>query len=371
MHAFVKSDYLREGLLKILTVVNKKTSRPLLTNCLISAKNNSLEIIATDLEVAAKITCPADVKNVGEFCINAKNISDIIRELPEEQIELLKDENKNLLNIKCTNIKYSLVVASALEYPKMNFSSALNGFKIDSGKLLHCIDKISYAISNDETRPFLNGIFLQSLNSQLRAVAVDGYRLALIDIEDFHSSNKILEDGIIIPKKGIFEIKKLAESFPETELSVSIDESFIYVSVDGKYSIFVRLIAREFPKYQAHIPSKTVNSMMIDKKAFLSAIKRIRILANEKTNGVKLTLQHNKLSISGNHSVFGEAVEHLNINYSGDNISIGFNVRYLSDTLAVLPDSDVIFEFNNELNPVLVRSLDLPLFLGIIMPLKL
>ncbi len=371
MHIFVQSEILREGFNKILSVVDKKSSRPLLTNCLIIAKENHLELVATDLEVSAKIQCPADIRVSGELCINAKNISDILRELPNNQIELKKDPSDGILRLSCQDINFSLVVANPSEFPRMNFVSSLNSFEIAASKLLVCVDKISHAISSDETRPFLNGLFLQILDSKLRAVAVDGYRLALLDIEEFNGSHKILEDGIIIPRKGVYELKKLAESHSNETIKISVDDSFIYANVGEKYSIFIRLIAREFPKYQAHIPTKTSFSFSADKNVLVDAIKRVKILANEKTNGIKFILSSNKLVISATHSVFGEAVEAIEIDYAGNDISIGFNAKYVLDTLSVLPETDITFEFNNELNPVLVKSIELPLFLGIVMPLKL
>ncbi len=370
MQLKINAQILRDSLNKMLSVVDKKISRPLLTNCLFEAKNNSLTIVATDLEVSAKLICPAVISEEGVFCINAKNIFDIVRELPDEEITFSSDNAKNVLKLVCRNIDYSLLITNAEEYPDINFASESNTFHLHAKQLLECINRVSYAISTDETRPFLNGMFFQVINSSLRTVAVDGYRLALLDIEDFNGPEDFLTDGIIIPRKGIGEVKKLAETYPHSDIRFALDDSFIYISCEDYY-VSVRLIAREFPKYQAHIPTKTKYSMNVDRSALIKAIKRIRILANEKTNGVKLNISNNKLTISANHSIIGDAFEIVDVNYTGDEMSIGFNAKYLLDTLSVLPDSEVIFEFNSELHPVVVKSEELPQYLGILMPLRL
>ncbi len=283
----------------------------------------------------------------------------------------MAQEEKNLLRLTCENINYSLVITNADDYPVIKFEYSNNQFVLPARQVTEAIAKVSHAISNDETRPFLNGMFMQVINSNLRAVAVDGYRLALLEMENFEGPEDILTDGIIIPRKGVSEIKKMAETYLDANITFAVDESFIYVRVEDKYFLAIRLIAREFPKYQAHIPSKTKFGMTVDRNSFINAIKRIRILANEKTNGVKLSINENQMIISANNTIIGDAVEKLDINYKGDPIEIGFNAKYLMDTLNVLPDSDVTFEFNNELNPVLVKADDLPQFLGILMPLKL
>ena len=212
---------------------------------------------------------------------------------------------------------------------------------------------------------------MQELDSKLRTVAIDGHRLALLDLHNFNSGNTSLRDGVIIPRKGIVEIKKIADSFEDADLTISLDESFLYLNANDEYFLSVRLIAREYPKYQTVIPAKTSFTMKVDKESLLNAVKRIKILSNEKTNGIKLGVQAETLTISANHPSLGHAKEELPISYSGEEIEIGFNAKYMIETLAVLENDEIIFEFNNELSPVICRSETEPDFLGIIMPLKL
>ena len=232
MNISINSQLFRDGINKILTVIDRKISRPILSNCLVNALDGRLELIATNLEVTSKIIVRANVDNPGNFCINTKNLSDILRELPDEQIEMNIDKDKNVLNLNCKNISYSLLITNAEEYPKINFNNSSESIVLKSKNILSIINKTSHAISTDETRINLNGIYFQQLENKLRAVAIDGHRLALLDFNNFTSENQILQDGIIIPKKGILELKKLAETYIDSDFKINIDDSFLYSSAN-------------------------------------------------------------------------------------------------------------------------------------------
>lgn len=370
MKLTIQSQILRDAINKVLSVVDKKNSRPILTNCLIKVQGQKLELIATDLEVSAKILLDAKIEGDGYFCINSKNFADILRELPNDDL-VINVDNNNLLNLSCKNINYSLLITNADEFPQLSFQNQSSEFRLKTKQISHIINKTQHAISTDETRLYLNGIYLQLHDEKLRSVAIDGHRLALLDTFEFLGENKFLSDGVIIPKKGISELKKIADSYPDDEVSISLDDSFMFVNARNEYYLSIRLIAREYPKYQTVIPSKTTNKFQIDRNAILNAVKRIKILSNEKTNGVKLNIQNGELIISTNHPALGQATETLPINYNGKATEIGFNAKYLIESLSVLNETDVTFEFNNELSPVVIKADDLPEFLGIIMPLKL
>lgn len=361
---------LRDALNKILTVIDKRNTRPVLANCLFNIKNGLLEIIATDLEVSAKTIINTESNDDFRFCINTKNFYDIIRELPDSKVEITIKSDENILKLDCKNISYSLLISDTSEYPQILFNNN-NQFNLKSEDIVKIISRTSHAMSTDETRINLNGIFLQLNNGKLRSVAIDGHRLALIDLNGYELENNSLEDGIIIPRKGISELKKLADFYPEKDISVSLDDSFISFSVDNEYFLSIRLIAREYPKYQTVIPAKTTYSFLIDRNSLIDAIKRIKILSNEKTNGIKFSIGSEKLSISANHPSLGHAKEDLPINYDGNDIEIGFNAKYMVETLNVLDVNEVTFEFNNELSPVVIKSVEMQEFLGIVMPLKL
>lgn len=371
MKVIINSHELKEAFNKILTVVDKRNSRPILTNCLVEVEKNKLTLIATDLEVSAKVVLKANTNDMGRVCLNIKNIFDILRELPDENLELEIDEVKNYLNLKCKNIDYSLLITSAEEFPLVSFEKTGTSFSLNSSEILKIINKTSYAISTDETRINLNGIYLQQLEGKLRSVAIDGHRLALFDVGNFSGNSTYLQNGVIVPKKGISELKKICDIYPEHEVKITVDDSFINMSFGEEYYLSTRLIAREYPKYQTVIPNKTIHQLKVDRNLILTAVKRIRLLSNEKTNGVKLDIKKNTLTISANHPALGHAKEIVEVNYSGVDIEIGFNAKYMIDSFSVLDESEIIMEFNNELSPVIIRSENIPNYLGIIMPLKL
>lgn len=371
MNVKVSAEDFRNALNKVLSVVDKRSSRPILGYSLVTIKPGKLEISATDLEVSAKISVESVSEESGNFCVNAKNLFDILKEMPDETIDLTLDPTKNNLNIQCKSIKYNLLVYNTEDFPHLVFGNSQNEFEIDSALLSEIISKTNHAISNDETRHYLNGVFIQDVQGKLRTVATDGHRLALYDSDVDHKGIDTLINGIIIPKKGISELKRLSESFQGEKISLSVDESFLYAAAGEKYFISVRLIAREYPKYQAVIPSKTTFTLMTDRDTLFNAIRRIKIMSNEKSNGVRVKLSNNEILLTANHPSLGNAQERIDVDYDGKEMEIGFNAKYLIDTLSSFEPGEVAIELNNELSPVLMKSSNSPNYLGIIMPLKL
>lgn len=372
MHCLIDTESLRSALNKILTVLDKRPTRPILSYSLINVHDGKFELTATDLEVSAKLTISANVEKPGSFCVNAKNLYDIVKELPTSEVSFEKVENQNTLNLNCGDIHYTLLVYNNDEFPHLNFSHIPSEFSIKSEILLDMINKTSHAVSNDETRLYLNGIFIQETDSKLRAVATDGHRLSLLDTDftDGNKSSQNLKNGIIIPRKGVSELKKLAESSADEMLKVSVDDSFLYIN-GNNYSLSIRLIAREYPKYQAVIPTKTSFTLTANRGILFDAVRRIKIMSNEKSNGVRLKLLPDQITIMANHPSLGEAIETIAVDYTGKEMEIGFNAKYLIDTLSTLEDGDISLEVNNELSPIIVKSAMTPNYLGIIMPLKL
>lgn len=367
----VHTELIRNAVNKILTVVDKKKSRPILTYTLVNVSNHKIEFSATDLEVSAKVSINAEVKQEGSFCVNAKNLFDILRELPQADIHLEIEDDGNSLKLSCNDINYSLLIYNSKEFPKLVFQNQNNKFSLKAKDVGDLINRTSYAISTDETRLYLNGIFLQEIDGKMRAVATDGFRLALLELPFNTTRIENLANGIIIPKKGIFEIKKMADSYPEQEINFSLDDSFMYVSIDESYALSIRLIAREYVKYQAVIPNKTSFKLVTDRDLFFDAVRRIKIMSNEKSHGVKIKINKSEMIVMANHPSLGDAQERVTIDYDGKEMEIGFNAKYLMDTLTSFDQGEIIFELNNELATVVIKSPELPNYLGIIMPLRI
>ena len=371
MKLTVSVEHLREALSKILPVVARKNPRPILTYCCLKADQENLFLEGTDLEVSARTVCNANVIEPGSLCLNPKNLFDLVKEIPHREIHLETSPGENLLHLNSAQINISLLVCPTEEFPNLVFSKDDFDFELTGKDLLYIIDKISYAVGHDETRIFLNGIFLQQIEHKARAVATNGYTFALIESDRFNSPHDVLSKGIIIPRKGITEIKKIAEQASNQHLGIAIDESFFYINFKDQLQLSIRLIPRDYPPYQLVIPENTSSAMVVARNDLLNAIRRIKVLADDKSNAIKFSLHTNKLIVSANHPLLGEAKEELVINYTGNDMVIGFNARYIVDSLSVLDSSEITLEFTNELGAVLIKTSEVPTFLGIIMPLKL
>lgn len=266
------------------------------------------------------------------------------------------------------------MVYNADDFPNIVFENKFNEFCIKSEHIADLIYRTSHAVSVDETRPFFNGIYFQELDSKLRAVATDGHRLALLETDLYQRNIAPLVNGIIVPRKGIFELKKIAEYYPEKDIQISLDDSFMHINAENEYYLSIRLIAREYPNYQAGIPSRTSFSLITECNTFLNAIKRIKIMSSEGSNSVKLQLKEREMTITANNPSFGDASEKIDAKYDGKELTIRFNAKYLMDILSTLDNDDkngqVKIELNNELSQVVVKSPALPNFLAVIMPLN-
>ena len=367
----VQSDQIKIALTNILSVVDKKNTRPILNNVCFNLCDNKIEISGTDTEIASRIIIPGKVEKQISFCVNAKNISDIVRSFPEGEIVFdINEGTDSYLTITKDKINFSLLTVSSEEFPKLFFGYENNLFNLKCKDIVNFISITSYAISDDDTRPFLNGLFFQEVDSCLRIVATDAYTLSLYDLELPNVKIEQLTNGIIVPKKGVLELKNLAENYLEEELSFSVNDSFLFVKYKDEYFLSIRLIARDYPKYQAVIPGKISSTAIASTALLYDALRRIRLMASEKTNAVKFALSDGEVAITSDHPSMGKACEKFEIDYHGRDFEVTLNAKHLIEILHSLNDSEVIFELNNELSPILIKSSNIPNYLGIIMPLN-
>ena len=369
----MESGTFRDGVAKVLNVVGKKNIRPILNQALVSVKEDNLEISATDSEMSAKIKIFANVKKTGSFCVNPKHLFEILRELPNASLSLsLLENDPNTLNIHCQDINFKLRIMQSDDFPLIRFPDKNADFEIDSESLLAMIEKTAMTISDDETQIYFNGMFLQKVGSRIRSVGSDGNRLSLIDV-DFKENTPsfLLTKGIIIPKKGIYEMRRMAESFPEEMISLSIDEISIHVQAKDMHHLSILLIEQDYPKYEAVIPQKTSFVLKTDKKTFIDAVRRIKVMSNETYNGVKIILKRSEMILTSQIPVLGAADEKIKVEYTGKEMEICFNAVYLMDALAPLEEGNVSLEINNQFSPILFKTEESPDYLGVVMPLKL
>ncbi len=361
-----KKNFL-EGLAKVQGIIEKKHTMPILANVLIETKNNEIIITATDLEVGIKSKYGATIEEEGKITISAKKLFEIIKELPDKEITF-NTKNNFWVEIKCSKSIFNLVGLSPDEFPKFPIVQSNN--IINKASLSEMIDKTLFSVSNDETKFNLTGIYLKADEiNNLVFVSTDGHRLSMIKRkyeEDFEDKYR---EGFILPKKGIIEIKKILETM-EDNINIGIsDNNFSIANEDT--SLIMRMVDGEFPDYNRVIPDKGSNEATIDKNSFLHALKRISILSNEKSRGVKINIKKDYLTLTSSNPDLGDAKEEMEIIYEGDDISIGFNAKYIIDILQVITTNNILFNLKDNISPGRINPEGDEDHISVIMPMRL
>lgn len=258
---------------------------------------------------------------------------------------------------------------SAEEYPPLPSFEEKEYFDARVEALTGMIDRTGFAVSTDATRYHLNGVYFEHLeNSVMRMTATDGHRLSFVDSEVFLKMPE-LKRGIVIPKKGLSEFRKLLNE-ATTSVGLAFERGYVFAHMNGTY-LFVRLIEGEYPDYRQVIPKSTDRVVKLAREVFTSALKRVSLLANEKSRGVKLSFQNGLVTISSSNPDMGEAREEIDAQYTGDPIDVGFNARYLLDCLAVMNSEELEFQFKDRLSPGILRGAGQANHTYVIMPMRI
>jgi DNA polymerase-3 subunit beta len=371
----MKVTIAREALLRALGrtqgVVDKRHSMAVLTNALLEAEDGALSVIATDLEVSLKQAVPAKVATAGRAAASARTLFEIVRESSTQDIQLRTLENQ-WVEVSYGRSNFKLMGINPEEHPGMP-ASGRNGAKsvrvqLDAGDLAEMIRKTVFAVSTDDTRSNLAGVFLTkgAKKGTLRMVATDGHRLAMVDRQ---STGAAVTDGVILPRKGLAELGKL---LPEETGAVTLTLSASEASVEvGDCSLSVRLVEGTFPDYQKVIPENTPRELSLGRDELLQTLRRVSILSSERARGVRFKLEKGSLAIVASNPDMGEASEELAIEYRGDAMEVGFNARYLLEVLSVLPEaSKVEIGLGDELSPGVIRGDDEG-YCYVVMPMRI
>ncbi|MBI2339232.1 MAG: DNA polymerase III subunit beta [Deltaproteobacteria bacterium] len=359
-----KKDFL-DALAQAQGVVERKNTMPVLSNVLLDAEKQGLKISATDLEVTVVRQCPAQVLQGGKITVLARSLHDIVREVDQDEI-VFKVDAQDRVEVTAGASQFKIPGLTAKEFPALpTIPDSLSEIPCELVK--NMVEKTSFSMSTDETRYNLNGVLLQGeKEGEVRMVATDGHRLALVD-------QKIPSGGfgavkVIIPRKGVSELKKMVSQEGSFELGVGPKNLF---ARKGNVSLFIRLIDGEYPDYTRVIPKENDKVASIPRGLFVGALRRVSLLSNERSHGVVLSFSPGHLDISTNNPDLGEAREELTAEYKGPNMNIGFNARYFLDVLDVIRDEKVILELKDELSPCLIRSEYDRGFQCVIMPMRI
>ncbi len=352
-------------------IAEKRGTMPILSNLLLEAGTPGLfRLAATDLEISVGANGHAEVKTAGKLVLNAKNLYEIVREAPEDSL-LLTRKGDHGAEIVSGKSRFRLVGMNPEEFPSIPKSSNLDFSPLDAAQMEEMVAKTFYAASTDETRFTLNGLFFSQLTrgdqSILRVVATDGHRLSYVERET--GKKWKLDKGIIVPRKGIAEIKKLLAD-GKGDLGLAVDDKSIHFR-RGEITLVVRLIEGDFPAYEQVIPKKTEKVVSVGREILMGALRRAAIMTSETGRGVQFGFESGRLEIKSSNPDMGEATDEIAIDYNGTKFSVGFNPRYFLDLLGIMEDEKVVLELKDEVSPCVIRSEFDRGFLALVMPMRI
>jgi len=372
MQFTIEKEVFLKGLGRVQGIVEKRNTIPILSNVLIEGSDGEIHLTATDLEVGMRATYPASIKVPGKVTVSAKKIYEIIKELPEKEISFTSKENC-WIEIRCGKAIFNIVGLSADEFPYFPKPKEENFISISGSLLKEMVDKTFFSISTDESKYNLNGIYFKTTEegdrNLLKMVATDGHRLAMIQKEITSTNIEELKKGVIFPRKGIFELKKIADE-GDGNISLSFMDNNAVIKKEQTV-VVMRLVDGEFPDYNRVIPKNNDLTAIVSQNSFLHALRRMSILSSEKSRGVKVLLKNGSMEVSSSNPELGDAREDIEINYEGPEVSIGFNARYLLDILQAQGGEKVLLQIKDNLSPGLLRSAGDDDFLAVVMPMRL
>lgn len=366
MKIIVTKDEIQEKLSNIQNIVEKRNTMPMLSHFLLEAGKKGSFIIATDLETALKEPLQIKVEKEGKICIPARKMFEIVREIEGELICESVDEQ--WLKIKAGASNFRLACLSSKEFPAWPGMEDMEEITINAKILLEVIEKTAYAAGESDTRYTLNGLLFHiNADSVLTVVGTDGHRLALIQKKI--EGNTSEEKKIIIPRKSAFELKKLLEK-SEENIKVTLSKNHILFSI-GEIQFLTRLIEGTYPNYEQVIPTTNEKRIIVHRASFAKAVRRVAVMSKEKTNALKMDIAEDLISVSSSNPDIGDAKDEITVEYKGENLSLGFNAKYLIDILEVTDTEKVVMEMQAPLSPVLIREENNEDYKNVIMPMRI
>lgn len=380
MEVTLSKQCMAAALSRTSTIADRKSSMQILSNVLISAQGpKQILFAATDLNMSANGVLPAQIVKGGSVTLPAKTLYDIVRSMPEGPVTL-KAEGESI-EIKSGRSRFKLLGFPAEDYPKLPSVEGVDFFEIDSGFMLKMIERSSFSISSDETRPHINGALFQGDGKTMRMVTTDGHRLSKVEFKTEESN--FYNFNMVIPNKGIGEIRRLLDE-GEGPVFIGAHDGSLFMrrevevekSQEGapaesaEFVLVSKLIEAEFPPYDQVIPKGHDKELIVSRISLLEALKRVSVVSSERTLGVKFGISDGALEISTDNPSVGEGSEMVDVGYEGEEMAIGFNARYFIDILNVLDDDDVKLLLSGSLDPAVITDSD-GTYVGVIMPMRI
>ena len=355
----------------VQSVVERRNTIPILSNVLIEAAKGKLKLTATDLDIEIVETIPSDVLRNGAATAPAHMLYDIVRKMPEGaqvQAELVAGDASRL-TISAGSVRFELACLPKEDFPQMSAGALPHRFKLESEDLIALIERTRFAISTEETRFYLNGIYVHAVNDKkatLRAVATDGHRLARYELPLPGGAEKI--PGVIVPRKTVAELRRLLDD-AEGAIEIALSDNKIQFTFGG-VELTSKLIDGAFPDYQRVIPSGNDKVLSLDAKEFAAAVDRVSTISADKTRAVKLNLDKDRVVLSVVNPESGTATEEVPANYRAGALEVGFNARYLLDITSQIAGKDVRFTMADAGSPTLIQDTEDERTLYVLMPMR-
>lgn len=365
----------RGALLKALgqaqSVVERRNTIPILANVLIEASGSDVTFRATDLDIEVVDKAPAQVERAGATTVSAVTLHEIIRKLPDGALVTLTDDGAaGRMTVEAGRSNFSLATLPREDFPIMASSEYESNFSAPAPVLRRLFDKSKFAISTEETRYYLNGVYMHVApvagGSVLRCVATDGHRLARIDAELPEGADGM--PGVIVPRKTVNELRKLLDD-DEVAIAVSVSETKVRFATP-EITLTSKVIDGTFPDYTRVIPQGNTRKMEVDAAEFAQAVDRVATVSSERSRAVKMLLDEDRLTLSVNAPESGAAEEELNVAYSDENLEIGFNAKYLLEIAGQVDRENAVFLFNSAGDPTLMREGNDESAIYVVMPMR-
>lgn len=370
-----KKNFLR-GLARTHAVADRKSSMPILSNILLSTDGKStLRLAATDLYLGVNASSEAKVAKEGTVAVPARTLFDIIKNLPEGEVTLAVGTN-HAVEIRCGKVRFKIPGMPGEDFPSLPSPGESKFADLEIDTLSELISRTQYSMSTDDTRPHLAGALFEGDGKNVRMVTTDGHRLSKAEKKATGSS---LNFSMLIPSKGIGELRRLlddakgdkqkGDDAPMT-LGIASVSGNAFFRRDG-VQLSVKLADEQFPPYSKVIPQQQDRRVVLSRALFSEALRRIALVASDKSGGVRLGIEEGKLRITSENPDVGEGSEELDVDFAGKPVTIGFNAKYVLDVLAALPDNEIALELGGELEPGVIKPAQDASFVGVIMPMRI
>ena len=374
MQLVIERGELLKSLSHVTSVVERRTTIPILSNVLLQASGSALRFNATDLEREVIEQTNADVGQDGSITVPAHLLHDIVRKLPDgAQVQLVRDGENERVTLSSGQSRFALQSLPAEDFPDLAAGEMSHEFSMAAHDLKRLIEKTRFAISTEETRYYLNGIYLHAAGGgdtdakpTIRAVATDGHRLAHIELDQPEGAMGM--PGVIIPRKTVHELHRLLED-GGTDVRIGISSTKIRFEI-GAITLTSKLIDGTFPDYGRVIPQGNDKELRVSNAEFISAVDRVSTIASERGRAVKLAIAADKLTLSVNNPEGGSATEEIDVTYAAEPLEIGFNARYLLDIASQLESDQAVFRLADPGSPTMVQDSDDDSALYVLMPMR-